>query len=44
MSQLMSKKQVYTNEVHLSKEDPGYGTPLEGNISRCKVTMDKIHP
>ena len=30
MDQLMSKKQLFTNEVHLTKDDPNYGKPLEG--------------
>jgi len=44
MSQLMSKKQVYTNEVHLSKEDPGYGTPLEGTktAARGRKAVDHV--
>ena len=31
MSQLTMKKQKFTTEVHLSKDDPNYGKPLEGD-------------
>ncbi len=31
MAQLKDKGKLFTDEVHLKKDDPNYGRPLEGN-------------
>jgi len=36
MSQLTMKKQKFTTEVHLSKDDPNYGKPLEGTQTAAR--------
>ncbi|XP_023341916.1 uncharacterized protein LOC111711724 isoform X2 [Eurytemora carolleeae] len=36
MSQLMENKKVFTEEVRLSKTDPGYGEPLKGTKTEAR--------
>merc|ERR1711974_358112 len=44
MSQLMDKRTIFTQEMHLKKDDPRYGTPLEGTktAARGKKAHDHI--
>ena len=43
MAQLKDKGKIFTEEVHLKKDDPNYGRPLEGiSINLSKIMQKKI--
>lgn len=43
MSQLMDKRTVFTKEMHLTKDDPRYGTPLEGTKTAARGRQAHAH-
>jgi len=43
MSQLMDKRTVFTEEMHLTKDDPRYGTPLEGTKTAARGRQAHAH-
>ena len=43
MAQLKDKGKIFTEEVHLKKDDPNYGRPLEGiSINLLEIMQKKI--